>query len=198
MIKVGITGGIGSGKTTVCKFFEFLGVPIYYADSKAKELMQKDASLISSIRSLFGDESYDSNGVLNRPYLANKVFNDEEQLKKLNAIVHPAVFMDTAKWMDEHKGSRYTLYEAAILFESGNYKMFDKTITVFAPESLRIKRVMERDKVSEKEVRSRMSKQMDDTKKVALADYVIHNDLQHSLISQILALHKELNTLTIG
>ncbi|MCP4124515.1 MAG: dephospho-CoA kinase [Bacteroidetes bacterium] len=192
MIRAGITGGIGSGKTTVCRFFEFLRTPIYYADTRAKELMNTDPELGESIRKAFGHEAYTKHGLLNRAFLANEVFKDDHQLKVLNSLVHPAVWKDVANWLQIHHEAPYTLYEAAILFETGSYKMFDKVITVFAPEEMRIKRVMERDGVGKKEVLARMDKQMADENKIKLADYVIYNDMEHSLVSQILTVHKEL------
>ena len=192
MISVGITGGIGSGKTTVCHFFELLGVPVYYADSRAKSLMVEDQNLIAAIKRIFGNASYSESGQLNRAYLAEVVFNNDEELQKLNALVHPAVFKDTANWMQKNADQAYVLYEAAIMFESGSYKMLNKVITVYSPESMRLERVMGRDKVSEPDVRTRMAKQMSEEEKIKLADFVIYNDLKQPLISQILKIHKEL------
>ena len=192
MLNVGITGGIGSGKTTVCRFFEFLDIPVYYADKRAKELMVEDVDLIQRIKSVFGEESYFNNGDLNKNFLAEKVFHNEDKLKMLNSLVHPAVWKDSGRWMQTHADVEYTLYEAAVLFESGSYKMFDKTITVYAPEALRINRVIQRDNVSSEDVKARIGNQMDEERKIELADYVIYNDLAHSLVSQVLKLHGEL------
>lgn len=197
MLTIGITGGIGSGKTTVCRFFELLEVPVYYADARAKALMVEDETLKAGIISAFGSKSYLENGQVNRTFLADVVFQDEEALEKLNALVHPAVWQDTSQWiqsrMDHHP---YVLYEAAILFESGSFKMVDKVITVYAPEDLRIQRVMQRDGVDEDAVRQRMSKQMSDEEKKDRADFVIHNDYSVSLVTQVLDIHKELISLS--
>ncbi|MEZ5007725.1 MAG: dephospho-CoA kinase [Chitinophagales bacterium] len=196
MISVGITGGIGSGKTTVCHFFELLGIPVYYADLRAKSLMVEDQDLIAAIKKTFGEASYSEKGQLNREYLAKVVFNNDVELQKLNALVHPAVFKDTANWMQKNADQSYVLYEAAIMFESGSYKMLNKVITVYSPESMRLERVMGRDNVTEQEVRSRMAKQMSEEEKIKLADFVIYNDLKQPLISQILKIHKELISLS--
>lgn len=195
MISVGITGGIGSGKTSVCQFFETLGVPVYYADDRAKFLMNHNDELKNGIIEAFGTEAYNENGELNRPYLAKTVFNNNDQLQKLNSLVHPAVWADTAAWMQSNADKDYVLYEAAILFESGSYKMLDKVITVFAPEAVRLKRVMARDNVSAEEVKQRMTKQLPEEEKIAKSDYVIYNDGSQMLISQILKLNKELKNL---
>jgi dephospho-CoA kinase len=191
MISVGITGGIGSGKTSVCRFFKTLGIPVYYADERAKWLMEHDVDLKKKITDTFGSEAY-INGILNRQFLAKTVFANDEQLKKLNALVHPAVGADTANWMQQQLHQPYVLYEAAILFESGSYKMLDKIITVFAPKELRLKRVIERDKVSREDVEARMNKQLPDEEKMEKSDFVIYNDGSHTLISQILNIHQEL------
>jgi dephospho-CoA kinase len=193
MISVGITGGIGSGKTSVCAFFERLGIPVYYADERAKWLMANNIDLKAQITNAFGAEAY-QNGALNRPFLAKTVFNNQEQLQKLNSLVHPAVWADTAAWMQAQSKNPYILYEAAILFESGSYKMLDKVITVYAPKNLRIERVMARDKVSKEEVELRMSKQMPDEEKMAKSDYIIYNDGSRGLLSQILNIHQELKS----
>lgn len=198
MLSVGITGGIGSGKTTVCRFFEFLKIPVYYADVRAKALMTEDPQVAAALRDAFGSAAFDPEGRLNRQALSDIVFNDAERLEQLNSIVHPAVWQDSSAWMQRHAGEDYILYEAAILFESGSYKMFDRTITIFAPEELRIKRVMERDDVSREAVLARMANQMEDGRKMELADYVIRNDGAHSLVNQVLQLHKELISLSRG
>ncbi len=196
MISVGITGGIGSGKTTVCEFFKYLGVPVYNADTRAKALMKENQSLILAIKAEFGDDAYHNDGSVNRIFLSNIVFQNEDQLKKLNSLVHPAVFQDTAEWMQKNAQADYVLYEAAIMFESGSHKMLNKVITVYAPTSLRLQRVMQRDQSDEKAIRARMEKQMCEEEKVKLADYVIYNDGSQLIISQILMLHKELISLS--
>lgn len=191
MLKIGVTGGIGSGKSTVCKIFEVCGASVYYADDKAKILMNKDEVLKQRIKEKFGKETYSADGKLNRVFLANKVFNNADQLKVLNSIVHPYVFQDTIRWMQAHQNEKYVLYEAAIMFESGSYKLMDKTILVISPTEDKINRVMTRDKISRNEVIARINKQMPDEEKMKLANFLIYNDREHELIPQVLALHKK-------
>ena len=188
-LKIGITGGIGSGKTTVCRIFEALGIPVYYADSRAKWLMVNDTDLVNSIIDLFGKQAYLDDGGLNRAYIAQLVFNDQSLLSQLNALVHPAVAHDTLRWNEEQIDVPYTLKEAALLFESGSHLRLDKVIAVSAPEKLRINRVMQRDQISEAQVRSRMDKQMPEAEKIAMADYIIYNDGEQSLVSQVIEIH---------
>ena len=192
MLKVGITGGIGSGKTTVCKVFETLGIPIYYADDRAKFLMNTDEFLVTEITKLFGEQAYLSKGELNRPHLASIAFSDKNILQKLNALVHPVVHQDSENWFLEQKNVPYVLKEAALHFETGGYKMLDKMITVFAPKEMRIERVMKRDNRTVEEVEARINNQMPDSEKVRLADFVIYNDGSQSLIQQIYRIHKVL------
>jgi dephospho-CoA kinase len=194
MIKVGITGGIGSGKTTVCEIFERLGVPVYYADKQAKYLMETDKKLREAIRQLFGDEAFDSENNLNRAFIAGIVFKDEEKLLALNALVHPAVKADYDSWNSilERKEYPYSLKEAALLVESGSYKDLDKLIVVSAPLEDRIKRVMARDNVSEEQVKARIDAQLPDAEKVKLADYVIDNNLIMELVPQVSKVHLDL------
>lgn len=175
MIKVGITGGIGSGKTYVCRLFQSFGIPVYFADDRAKHLMQEDDDLIADLVHAFGASIYDG-GTLQRAALAEKVFGDDEALRTLNGIVHPAVARDADHWMQNHTDSPYVLKEAALLFESGSYQRLDSNILVYASEEVRILRVMERDGVSEDAVRARMAHQWSDERKMELADYMIHND----------------------
>lgn len=191
MLKVGITGGIGSGKTTVCQIFATLGIPIYYADVRAKELMISDADLIQQIKKLFGENAY-LNGELNRKYIAEKAFHDKNLLQQLNTIVHPAVFQNTLNWFQTHHNKAYTLYEAAIMFESGSYKLMDKMISVFAPLEDRISRTMKRDHISREEVLERVNKQMPEEEKMKRADFVIYNDHSQPLIQQVLTIHQQL------
>ena len=197
MLKVGITGGIGSGKTTVCQIFEKLGVPVYYADQRAKELMEDDKQLASDIRREFGDEVYDAEGHLQRKLLAEMVFSNEEKLLKLNSLVHPAVFRDNQSWNEvlAKKGYPYTLKEAALLVETGSYLMLDKMIVVSAPEEDRIKRVMERDGVTAEQVKARIKAQMPEEQKVKYADYIIFNDLIMELVPQVTKIHIDLMNL---
>jgi len=191
MLKIGITGNIGSGKTTVSKVFELLGVPVFYADDVAKNIMVSDALLIRQIKEAFGTESYFEDGRLNRKYVAGIVFNDEIQLAKLNSLTHPAVFRAFDNWVAGIHDVPYVLKEAALLFESSSYKMCDKTVMVTAPLDLRIKRVMQRDDISKTEVENRNARQFDETKKIELADYVIKNDESELVIPQVLKLHDE-------
>ncbi|SDS74171.1 dephospho-CoA kinase [Mucilaginibacter mallensis] len=190
MLKIGITGNIGSGKTTVSKIFEVLGIPVFYADDEAKKVMVNDEILIGAIKQTFGQESYFEDGSLNRKHISNIVFKSETELAKLNAIVHPAVFRAFDNWVPKFKNVPYVLKEAALLFESDSYKMCDKTIMVTAPLEMRIQRVMQRDGLSEAEVRGRDAKQFTEEKKLDLADYAIKNDNSELVIPQVLALHE--------
>ncbi len=194
MRKVGITGGIGSGKTTVCKIFETLGIPIYYADDRAKWLMVNSPALQTGIINLFGKESYDEEGQLNRAYIGGIAFKHPKKLQKLNALVHPAVFVDGENWQQEQLALQfpYTLKEAALLYESGSHKFLDKMIVVTAPEELRIERVMKRDGLDREAVQDRIARQMPVAEKVAQADYIINNDGQQLLIPQVLEIHQQL------
>ena len=190
MLKIGITGNIGSGKTTVSKLFELIGIPVFYADEAAKSLMTTDAELIAGVKQTFGDESYLPDGALNRKYIANIVFNDQEQLAKLNALVHPAVFRAFDNWAAAMPNDvPYVIKEAAILFESSSYKHCDKNIVVTAPLEMRIQRVTKRDKTTREEVLNREARQFTEEKKIQLADYVIKNDESELLIPQVLKLH---------
>ncbi len=194
VIKVGITGGIGSGKTTVCKMFEDLGVPVYYADDRAKYLMQHEHHLIDQIKKHFGDDVYD-NCRLNRKLLAERVFNDKEKLALLNSLVHPAVFRDTERWVEDQREKKvaYVLKEAALLVETGSYKALDKLIVVAAPMDVRLQRVSERDHAETEDILARMRSQLPEEEKIALADYVINNnDGLESLKAQVLAIHEQL------
>ena len=190
MLKVGITGGIGSGKTTVCRVFEVLGIPVFYADDAAKSIMHTDARLREDIIKDFGKDSYTINGDLDRKYIAAIVFSNKEQLVKLNALIHPAVFRAFESWVGEQKDVPYVLKEAALLFESDAYKMCDQSILVKSPEALKFERIMVRDQITLEEVQLRMDKQFSDEKKEKMADHLITNNEQLLLIPQILALHK--------
>ncbi|MBO9632365.1 MAG: dephospho-CoA kinase [Chitinophagaceae bacterium] len=190
MISVGITGGIGSGKSTVARIFEVLGIPVYYADDAAKRIMNEDPSLRKAIAAAFGAESY-TNGILNRHYLSQTVFNNKEKLEQLNALVHPATIRDGEQWM-RSQTTPYAIKEAAIFFETGSGASLDYIIGVFAPTTLRIHRAMQRDNITREAVMARMSKQIDENIKMRLCDYVIVNDDQQPVLPQVLALHKEL------
>ncbi len=196
MLKIGSTGNIGSGKTTVSKIFEVLGVPVFYADEAAKNVMVNDQELIDGIRSAFGNEAYFSDGSLNRKYIAAIVFDNEEQLAKLNALVHPATFRAFDAWVAGIKNAPYVLKEAALLFESDSYKMCDRTIMVQAPLEVRINRVIKRDGLSREEIEKREARQFPEEKKMALADHIIRNDDTQLLIPQVLELHDFFKSLT--
>lgn len=190
MLRVGITGGIGSGKTTVAQIFSLLGVPVYNADHSARRLMNSDKNIREAIVKLFGQESYKGTE-LNRSFITSKVLEDEKNRALINAIVHPATIADAENWMKQQKAP-YSLKEAAILFESGAEKNLDFVIGVYAPEALRIRRTIERDGRSEAEVKKWMSRQMNEEEKMKLCDFVIYNDGNHSVIDQVLSLHKKL------
>lgn len=192
MLKIGITGGIGSGKTTICKIFEMYDIPIYYADDRAKRLMTSSKIVKSKIKSLIGSEAYYRNGRLNRKYISSKVFNDNELLKSLNAIVHPAVGRDFDQWCEDQKHKPYVLKEAALLIESKSYLTLDKLILVVANEDIRIDRVMVRDGVSKAQVMSRIQNQMAEQKKSQYADFFIDNSGESSIIRQVKQIHEEL------
>jgi len=191
MFKVGITGNIGSGKTTVCKIFEVLGVPVFYADDAAKSVMVNDAELISAIKKTFGGESYLNDGSLNRKHIAAIVFNNKQELVKLNAIVHPATFRAFDAWVANIKADvPYVLKEAALLFESDSYKMCDRSVLVTAPLDVRIKRVTQRDGITAEEAKSRDDRQFSEEKKRGLANDIIINDDTELVIPQVLKLHQ--------
>ena len=186
MIKVGLTGGIGSGKTTIARIFMQLGVPIYFSDTRAKYLMQNNKFLQESLISLFGSKVF-TNGLLNRSYISSIVFSNPEELVKLNTLVHPFVEKDFQYWLAS-KNTKYVLKEAAILFEAGADKFLDHVILVESPEDLKISRVILRDGITREEVLMRMGKQWSDDKKRTNADYIIFNNEKCSLINQILRL----------
>ncbi len=191
MLKIGLTGSIGSGKSLVSEIFSELSVPVYNADTEAKRFFQYPL-IKSKIISLFGLDSIDSTAEVNRSHLAGIVFNNEEKLKKLNELIHPLVINDFECWSLLYHSNPYIIHEAAILFESGISSKFDKIITVSAPEELRLQRVIKRDQVNESDVRSRMKNQCSEEEKISKADYVIVNDELQLLIPQIVAVHKQI------
>lgn len=191
MLKLGVTGGIGSGKTTVCRLFELLGIPVYYADEESKKLLDDNKDVKEQVIKLFDASILNDEGNINRKKLAEIVFKNKEQLEKLNTILHPAVGLHFEGWLKKQK-SPYILKEAAILFESGAYKQVDKVLTVVAPMELKIQRTMKRDGVSKEQVETRMELQMSDEEKVKRSDFVIQNNEQELLIPQVLTLHKQL------
>ena len=190
MLKIGITGGIGSGKSTIARVFEVLGIPVYYADTAARRLMDESPSIRREIQHHFGAESYTPGG-LNRKYIADVVFNNPQKLELLNSITHPATIRDAEEWMTRQQ-SPYVLKEAALLFESGSAGTLDLIIGVSAPRAVRIRRVQERDGISAQEVTARMDRQMDESIKMKLCDFVIYNDDQQMVIPQVLRLHQQL------
>ena len=192
MLRVGITGGIGSGKSTVARIFGVVGVPVAFADDEAKRLMNEDPDLRDAIRLHFGDEAY-KNGHLDRKYLAGKVFSEPEKLRLLNSLVHPVTIREGRRWMQEQSARHpYAIREAALLFESAAAGELDFIIGVFAPHALRIHRAIQRDHVSREEVLRRMNNQIDEEIKMSLCDAVIRNDDMHPVVPQVLALHNRL------
>lgn len=189
MIKIGLTGGIGSGKTTVAKVFETLGIPVYYADDKARYLMNTNPELKTSLVQHFGNEVY-KDGKLDRKYLALVVFNNKEKLELLNSLTHPVTISDAEDWMNKQT-SPYTIKEAALLFESGAAEKLDYIIGVYAPQHIRVKRVMDRDNLPVEEVMKRISRQIDEEMKMKLCNFVIINNDQQLVIPQVLELHKK-------
>ena len=191
MLKIGITGNIGSGKTTVSKIFEVLEIPVFYADVAAKKIMVEDHLLIDALKKTFGPKAYFSDGTLNRQYISSIVFNNEAELAKLNSIVHPAVFRAFHAWTAGIKDAPYVVKEAALLFESSSYKMCDYSVMVTAPLELRMQRVLQRDGLTRAEVESRNARQFTEDEKVRLADHVIYNDDSRLVIPQVLGLHRQ-------
>lgn len=190
-LQIGITGGIGSGKSLVSRIFNLLGAPVYDADSRAKTLMTTDGILVSQIKKEFGVLSFHSDGGLNREYLAKHVFNDPEKLKLLNSLVHPRVGEDFNQWVKD-QNSVYVLKEAALLFEAKSNTALDKIIVVSSPEELRISRVLHRDKHrTADQVKDIIRNQLKEEEKLKLADYIITNDESRPLIPQVLELHKQ-------
>ena len=191
MIKVGITGGIGSGKSTACKVFKVLGIPVFEADQVARQLMNADPEVRSQLINLFGPAVYLPDQSIDRKYLSGIVFNKPSLLAQLNSIVHPAVHQAFDIWLqDQH--SPYIIHEAAILFESGFYKMMDKTIAVAADEEERIQRVIKRDGTSADQVRQRIGNQWTDEQRIKLADFVIGNNENQLMIPQIVEIDKKI------
>ncbi len=190
MLKIGLTGGIGSGKTTVANIFEVLGIPVYYADEEAKKLMNENKALRREIIRLFGDAAY-KEGELDRSFLGELVFSDPEKLSQLNKIVHPATLEDAAQWMVRQQAP-YAIKEAALIFEANLQSYFDYVIGVTAPESLRISRVIQRDHTSMEKVLKRIRQQMNEEEKIALCDFVIKNDEKEGLLPQVFKVHETL------
>ena len=190
MLKIGLTGGIGSGKTTVAKVFTTLGIPVYHADLEARRLMETEPKLVELIRHHFSEKAYE-NGSLNRSYISSIVFNDKKKLDLLNSLVHPFTIEDGKQWMGRQK-SAYAIKEAALIFESGSQGEFDLIIGVYAPETLRLYRTMQRDHIDKAIVKSRMNNQIKEEIKMKLCDEVLMNDEQELLLPQIINLHHQL------
>lgn len=191
MKTVGVTGGIGAGKSLVCRIFATLGIPVYDADSRARRLMEEDRELVGSIKAAFGAEAYSTEGALNRPWLAERVFREEAETARLNALVHPRVGLDFSRWMKAQKDVPYVIKEAALLFEAGSYKELDAVVLVQAPEELRIRRTLLRDEQRSKaQVRAIMERQWPESEKLRLATHSVKNDERSLLIPQVLRLHQ--------
>ena len=195
MLKIGLTGGMGSGKSTVAQIFEVLDIPVYYADEAAKKLMVEDDELRQAIIGSFGIQSYNGD-LLNREFIASHVFNNTEKLNLLNSIVHPATLKDASAWF-HLQSSPYVIKEAALIFESGSNKILDYVIGVKSPRNLRTQRAMDRDNLSIEEIDARMSRQMEEELKLQLCDYVIVNDERQMLIPQVLILHENFLKLSV-
>lgn len=190
---IGVTGGIGSGKSTVCKIFETLGVPVYYADDRGKTLMTGDPELVEQIISEFGSESYTGSGELNRAYLAQMVFPNPEKLEKLNSFVHPSVANDFKQWVYANQNKDYLLKEAALLYEIGSYKALDSTISVMASKDVRTQRVLLRDEQRTlAQVEQILERQTNDATRRKLADYKVDNGGAKLLIPQVLSIHDKI------
>jgi dephospho-CoA kinase len=194
-LQIGITGGIGSGKSLVCRIFSALGVPIYSADERAKWLLNYDEKLKKTVEALLGAEAYLPDGSYNRQWVASKVFNNSTLLRELNAIVHPRVGEDTQAWLKQHKKAPYVVKEAAIMVKAGQNNLLDKVVVVHSPVDLRVARVLQRDpQRSETEIRDIIARQVSDEERLAVADYVIYNDDSQLLIPQVWRLHRIFST----
>jgi dephospho-CoA kinase len=193
-VLIGITGGIGSGKSTICRIFGVLGVPVYAADDRAKWLTQHDAGLRADIIQLLGQQAYHPSGAYNRPWVASQVFGNPEKLQALNALIHPKVWQDAAQWAQRHAQHHYLLYEAALMKAAGDGNAFSAVVVVEAPEALRIKRIRGRDPHrSEQEIRDIVARQISDQERSKIANYRIINDDTQPVIEQVLALHRLLS-----
>ncbi|MBU1822631.1 MAG: dephospho-CoA kinase [Bacteroidetes bacterium] len=189
-IQVGVTGGIGTGKSIVCRIFRCLDVPVYNADERARWLTTHDPEIKQELVELLGAEAYLADGTYNRPYVASRVFTDETLLNKLNQIVHPRVRRDTAQWHLRHGSAPYVIREAALMNRAGDHNNLDYVIVVTAPLDLRIARIKSRDSRSEAEIRAIVERQISDEARLELADFVVDNDTHSRLIPQVIRLHE--------
>lgn len=190
MLRVGLTGGIGSGKSLVAAIFEVLGIPVYYADIEAKKLMETDKELRYEIMKLFGEQAFTEIG-LNRPFISEKIFQDNSLRTQLNQIVHPKTIEHANQWFAQ-QSAPYAIKEAALIFESSSEQYLHAVIGVFAPQHLRIQRVMKRDGISETAVLAKMNSQMSEDTKMGLCDYVLYNNEKDMLLTDVLQLHETL------
>jgi len=198
-IVLGVTGGIGSGKSLICTIFSLMDIPIYYADEQAKYVMENDHDLIAQLKKVFGNEAYDQHHKLNRTYLAKQVFSDADKLAQLNALVHPAVKKSFDNWCATHSHYPIVAKEAALLLESGSYKSVDKLIVVCSPLKLKLQRILQRDSHrTEKDVLAIMDKQWSDDKKIEKADYIIQNDERELILTQINTVIADIKKAVIG
>lgn len=191
MIKAGITGGIGAGKTTVCRIFETLGIPVFYADDEAKKILHNDRNVIHAVRAVFGEEVF-TEGSPDRKKMAAVVFENAQKLQQLNSILHPATFLKYEKWIAGMKDFPYTLLEAALIYESGAYKYLDKIIAVFSAPELRIGRIIRRDHISAQQVRSIMKYQPEADIHSKKSDFSIINEGDQLLIPQVMRIHEQI------
>lgn len=195
MKNIGLTGGIGSGKSYIAKVFEALDIPVFYADNEAKKILNEPQIIINVSEVLQTNIIDPATGLANRKKIASIVFNDPEKLKLLNQIIHPAVEQNFIIWCANHAQKKYVIKEAAILFESGSYKKLDGVICVVSPLELRLKRLAVRDNESEAEILKRINNQWSDEQRIALSNWVIHNDEQSPVLSQVLLVHQKIITL---
>ncbi|MFD2999747.1 dephospho-CoA kinase [Pontibacter toksunensis] len=198
MLKIGITGGMGTGKTVVSRVFALLGVPVYDSDARAKWVMRHDEELRQELISAFGTEAFTTEGELNRAYISSIVFNNPQRLEQLNGLVHPHVRKDFTKWAASHTDKPYVLKEAALMYESEAWKQMDQIITVFAPMETRLKRLLRRDTHrTEEAIRAIISKQLSEEERMSRAEHIIYNDDQQLIIPQVLKLHEQLKSSAI-